>query len=228
MGSRKLFPLITLIGVILTGFGCGNPAIYRIYTPGTENGQQQTTSSIAERRDEPLLLYKKGGIELYMKNVTIEDFQTIIKATDSESSDYRLPYFTYLKFIVKNSSGNTISAPFFNSYLADKQGNRYTPQTDADIEKHYTSIAYSNLDYNLLFSLYVTSPPRKGKGIYTIISRFPPGKDSFIPDTLSGEQIIPFKRTPEETRNFTLHLVLNGQNLEIPVDYHVIRSDYVK
>ncbi|MDH4199389.1 MAG: hypothetical protein OEV66_03325 [Spirochaetia bacterium] len=214
-----------LFWFLLFSFSCGNPSIIRYLAPIVpENSKIRKNFNETNYR---FVIYEARGIRISLKNATPSDIEKRANLESKENVAFRIPSLTYLVFFVENNSAFDCQINFSGTSIRDSDDNLYSTVNRGELEKKFTSVAYSGFNYNNILSFYITryedKPPQKGNHY----EKFWPDETAVIKPGFSGEQIVAFHRISERYSDYFMKIELpeKAGEISIPLKYTIYRSD---
>lgn len=212
---------IALFLALFAALGCKNPGLYRYLSPsdpGSSNEAIPSTQTPYSSRWSWTIAKTPHVIQV-AETPPMELVYLINYAASREEISFRVPPFTYIKFIIENRSDTPLKVNLFQSRFSGAGERNFLPVDEKKFQKLYTSAAYSGYDYKAVSTMYTSKHSEFTAGKKpSEMKKTPPGEECIIEPGHSAFQIIPFQKFSEGSRIYTLYLP-ESLGLE-PVEFH--------
>ena len=221
--------LLFLCSILFLSNGCGNPGLYRYLSPvdpKIPNVAAPVPGSAYSARWEYPVFKKNHSVVKIAEAHPLELPYLIAYSDPALEVAFRVPPFTYIKFIVENQGETPLEIDLFESHFTGAGGRIFRPVTEESFRKLYTSGAYSHYDYKVISAMYISkhaeiSPQEKVQEM----TKLSPGEKSVIPPGRAAFQIIPFEKFSEGSLIYRLKLPASLGSEPLEFHYKTIRVE---
>ncbi len=183
-------------------FSCTPPAVDKVLVPSSKK--------------EGSLLYRDEFLEIHVYGFK-KAFSHWERLFYKKMDWARIPFLTYLYYLVYVKKPSSTSFTLFRSYLVNDLGEKFPTYSYEDFTKKFTSESYRGISYEKFF------------GFYRIDSRrellFKPWEYLSFSSSLKGAQVIPYAFLSQGSRYYTLIIHFPWGEIQKDFFYRTIYED---